>query len=321
MTVESDLMSDTPPAAAPTAPKPTRPLLWSLRRELWENRSLYFAPAAVSAVMLVGMVIGVFRVLANHPDLTQSANPNPAVLALPYNFAAVAIMVTSFIVAIFYGLGALHNERRDRSILFWKSLPVSDATAVLSKTLVPLVVLPIIAYLVTVLTQIVILVLSLVVGLAKGMPVDTFFQAPFGDLTLVLLYGLVTQSLWLAPFYGWLLLVSAWAKRAPFLWAFLPPLAVCLIEKIALGSGHFAHLLGYRIGGGFHEAFVEPVHNVVRTAGGHMAMKGPPQIPQVTLADLDPARFVMSPGLWLGLLFAVGFFFGAVWLRRRREPV
>jgi len=320
MTLETDAMSDLPPAATATAPKATRPLFWSVRRELWENRSLYFAPATVSAVMLIAMVIGVGRILAAHPDLSRHDAPNPAMLALPYDFAAVAIMLTSFIVAIFYCLGALHNERRDRSILFWKSLPVSDATAVLSKALVPLAVLPAIAYVTTVVTQLVILLLSMVAGAVAGLPASTWMQTPFGDLTLVLVYGLVTQTLWLAPFWGWLLLVSAWSRRAPFLWAFLPPLAVCLVEKVALGSSHFADLLGYRIGGGFHEAFVEPMRNVVRTTGPHMVVNGSP-FPQVGVGDLDPARFILAPGLWAGLAVAVAFFFGAVWLRRRREPI
>jgi ABC-2 type transport system permease protein len=182
--------------------------------------------------------------------------------------------------------------------------------------------MPAIVYAVTVVTQIIILLLGVIVGAVGGLPLAAWFQTPFADLTLVLIYGLVTQSLWLAPFFGWLLLVSAWSRRAPFLWAFLPPLGVCLIEKVALGTSYFADLLGHRISGGYSEAFVQPVRNVVRTtADGRVTMHGPPQIPQVSLSDIDAAKFVLSPGLWLGLLVAVAFFFGAVWLRRRREPV
>ena len=69
-----------------------------------------------------------------------------AAIEMPYDIAAMMIMFTVFIVGIFYCLDALHGERRDRSILFWKSLPVSDLTTVLSKVFVPLVILPVLTF-------------------------------------------------------------------------------------------------------------------------------------------------------------------------------
>src|ERR1044072_6780579 len=133
--------------ADPGPHKPTQPFLWSVRRELWENKSIYVAPLAAAAVVLFGFGITAFRLpqLRMNALALQSVRQRSAI-EVPYDIAAMMIMFTVFIVGIFYCLDALHGERRDRSILFWKSLPVSDHTTVLSKMFVPLVILPVITF-------------------------------------------------------------------------------------------------------------------------------------------------------------------------------
>src|SRR5712691_2414553 len=101
----------------------TRAMYWSVRRELWENRSIYVAPLAVAGVVLLGFFIAAIAHLARN---AVKLDARPDKLAQPFNFVAVLMMGTMFIVAIFYCLDALHGERRDRSVLFWKSMPVSD---------------------------------------------------------------------------------------------------------------------------------------------------------------------------------------------------
>jgi ABC-2 type transport system permease protein len=128
---------------------------------------------------------------------------------------------------------------------------------------------------------------------------------------VVLAYGLVTTILWLAPLYGWVLLISAWAKRAPFLWAILPPLGIALFEHMAFNRGYISSLLLGRLDGGFDKAFVVPSKAALKAAGG---------IPHIGLAEIDAGKFLSTPGLWIGLLVAAAFFVGAVRLRRRREP-
>src|SRR5437660_1706471 len=120
-----------------------RAMYWSVRRELWENRSIYIAPLAVATVMIIGYFFAaIATVLANN----LKVDLQPDKLAQPFNFVALLMMGTTFIVAIFYCLDALHGERRDRSVLFWKSMPVSDVTTVMSKAAMPLVVLPLITF-------------------------------------------------------------------------------------------------------------------------------------------------------------------------------
>jgi ABC-2 type transport system permease protein len=295
------------PAAPPTALAPTRPLYWSLRRELWENRSLYIAPLVAAGVVLFAFSIAAIHLAQNRLEaLTLGPAMQAVAITLPYDFAAMAILLTGLIVGAFYCLGALHNERRDRSILFWKSLPVSDLTTVLSKASMPLLALPLILFAVIVATQLVMLTLSTAVLLANGMDASTTWtRLPLFQMWLVLLYGLAALALWYAPIWGWLLMVSGWARRAAFLWAVLPPLGLCVVEKIAFNTSNFASLLTYRLGG-FDEAFSVKAH-------GKMLIEPLPQI--------EAARFLSTPGLWVGLAFAAAFLAVAVWQRRRREPV
>jgi len=306
-------LSDAIPDAAPeaqAAAQPlaaTRPFYWSVRRELWEHRSLYIAPLIAAGVMLFGFLVGARTALYGRMHLTTNldAEGQRVALALPYHFVGFVIIITGLIVAVAYCVGALHTERRDRSILFWKSLPVSDLTTVLSKASIPLVATPVIAFAVTIALQLAMLLLNAIAFLLHGDSLERLSAIPLPEMTVVLAYGLVTLTLWYAPIYGWLLLVSAWARRAAFLWAVLPPLGVCVLEKFAFDTSNFASLLGDRLTGGFSAAFT----------GGLRGRAG------IGLDQLDPGKFLTTPGLWGGLVFAAGFLAAAVWLRRRREPL
>jgi ABC-2 type transport system permease protein len=279
-----------------------RGMYWSIRRELWEYRSIYIAPLAAAAVVLCGFLIA----LPHHMRGVRTLDRAHEVLDRPYELAAALIMGTAFIVGIFYSLDALYGERRDRSIYFWKSLPVSDLVTVLSKVTIPLIILPLLSFAIAIVTQFVMLLLSSVVLLGSGLSVGTFWaRMSFFHMSLMLLYHLLTvHGLWYAPLYGWLLLVSAWARRAPFIWAFLPPFVIWGVEKIAFGTSYFGAMLQYRLTG--------------------------PQIPTTrapadTLMDmvsaLTPAQFFSTPGLWIGLAISAAFLAAAVRLRRFREPI
>jgi ABC-2 type transport system permease protein len=295
------------PAVEARPLSPTRPLYWSVRREVWENRSISLAPLAAAAVFLLGFAFSTFGL----PDrrrgvLLLEPAQQRAAIEKPYDVAAMMIMVTAILVGVFYCLDALHGERRDRSILFWKSLPVSDLTAVLAKASIPLAVLPLLTFAITLATQLAMLLLSTAILLVNGLPPATWRQLPLLESSLVQLYGLVVLALWHAPIYGWLLLVSGWARRATVLWAVLPPLALVAVEKAALDTSHVASFLGYRLVGGVARAFA------FGPRGG---------VPVESLAQLTPGRFLTSPGLWLGLLAAAAFLAAATRLRRHREPI
>ncbi len=310
MSTPSNPMSDAPVDDRIAAAGPaTRPLYWSVRRELWENRSIYIAPLITATLVPLGLLINRFCPVksANTPSAADPAKQSAA-LATPYSYAAWLLILAAFIVGVFYCLDALHGERRDRSILFWKSLPVSDFTTVLSKASIPLAVLPALTFVLILVTQLVMLLMSSLVLPVDGLSAATVWtQLPLLHMSLALLYALPMIALWHAPLYGWLLLVSAWARRAAFLWAVLPPVAIIVVEKIAFNTSHIASLLQYRLFGGLAQAFaVTP-------------SSGAPIDPLVT--QLTPGRFFAAPGLWLGLGCAGLFLFAAVRLRRQGRPI
>jgi ABC-2 type transport system permease protein len=304
MNGEPNVMTETPSPTGGPPPRATRPLYWSVRRELWESRSIYAAPLAVAGLFLFGFLISLLR-LPEQMRVAMALAPQKQheMLVQPYDFAALAIMAASFIVALLYCVDALAGERRDRSLLFWKSLPVSDRTAVLAKAAIPLVVIQLLSFAVTVVTQGIMLLLSTAVVAGTGSSVATLWtQVPLLHMWFMLLYHYVTvHALWYAPIYAWLLLVSAWARRAPFLWATLPLLAICVVEKLAFNTTHVVSLLENRIAGA-PEA-------VMSTARG---------LPIDPMAHLTPGAFLSAPGLWLGLAVAAVFLAAAVRLRRDR---
>src|SRR5205814_7331556 len=111
---------------------------WSVRRELWEHRAVFYGPLAVGIVALVPFLVHLTRNAEKMRALASLAEPMRAIaIAMPYSLLASVVLLTGFIVGVFYCLDALNAERRDRSILFWKSMPVSDATTVLAKAFVP----------------------------------------------------------------------------------------------------------------------------------------------------------------------------------------
>ncbi|MGZ8781352.1 MAG: ABC transporter permease, partial [Thermoanaerobaculia bacterium] len=213
-----------------------RPWYWSVRRELWENRSIYLAPLIVAMLVLFGSFIATLSAgaMRAHSDSSTTAKQKPAIVT-PISMAPAPIMMTTILVGFFYCLDALYGERRDRSILFWKSLPVSDLTTVLSKASIPLVVLPLIGLVLSIATQLLLLPVTIAVSLGSGVSAGWFWAAV--PEPLVMIYGLTVHALWFAPIYCWLLLVSAWGRRAPRLWAGLTMLAVAAHERITFNTG------------------------------------------------------------------------------------
>jgi len=310
MNSASNVMNQSPAQAqaiAPAAVSWHRQIYWCVRRELWESRSIYIAPVAAAGLTLIACMISAMRL----PERIRSAatlDPTQrlAVVAGPFHMAALLIMGVTFLVALFYSLEALYGERRDRSILFWKSLPVSDLTTVLAKASIPMFVLPLLTFGVTMVTQTILLLITNAVLVGSGLNAEAgWSHFSFWHMEGMLLYHLVAiHGLWYAPFYGWLMMVSAWARRLPILWATLPPLALGFFEKIAFNTSYFAHWLMNQLGGGSERA---------APPAGSMSMD--------SLTNPLPTEFLTSPGLWLNLFIAAIFLALAVRLRRQRGPI
>ncbi len=288
--------------------RPTRPFYWSVRRELMENRSVYFAPLLVSAVFLVGFVATMHHHVR---DAAMNSAQYRESIMLPYDVSAGMMMLLVILVSVFYSMDALHGERKDRSILFWKSLPVSDLTTVLAKATIPIVVIPLIGSAVAICLQFVMLILSSVVLLATGQSVTRYWSelSPL-QMWILLLYHIMTaHALWPAPIYAWLMLVSGWARRAVLLWAALPALAIAGLEAILFRTSHFASLLGERLIGAS-----SPMPDNSKAVSISIFPTNP-------LMHVRPFDLLMSWGFWGGMLVTAILLAAAVRMRRYRGPV
>jgi ABC-2 type transport system permease protein len=295
----TNALDDRKTAAAPAVETPVlQQFYWSVRRELWENRSIYLAPAAVGLLIVLASAVSAFQ-LPGRLAVLDPAQQH-AIIEQPYMFASLLLMLSAVLVALYYCLEAFQSERRDRSILFWRSMPVSDLTTVAAKASIPVLALPLVTFGVTVVTHILMFLLGSLRLSQTAEPLSA--HVPLMQMWPLLFHHLIVgHGLWYAPMYGWLLLVSAWARRAPLLWATLPLLVLALVEKIAFNTSYFAALLASRFVGS--------------------PATGRPEMNPMVMDSLVPASagdFLTSPAFWGGLAFLSLCLAGAVWLRRQR---
>jgi len=305
--------------APASAPHPVRPFYWSVRRELWENRSLWIAPAVAGGVAIVALILNAMH-LQEGMQALSALNPEKQRMFVSGIYAGIAFLITMVmnITVFFYLLDALQGERKDRSVLFWKSLPVSDTTAVLGKVFTALVVSGVIVIAVTLATQLLVLLIATVLlAIGGGSPAPLWSNLDVFQLTVALIYAQIALALWYAPVAGWLLLVSAWAKRVAILWAVLTPIALMLFERVAIGTSYIQSMLAYRLRDGLRVAFAPRSHAEFTVRDGGMNA----DVPRNVLDALDPVGFFTNPWLWVGLVVAAGFVAAAIWMRRYREPI
>lgn len=332
MSLEESKLTYVEPAAPAAAPAvaPQRPfaqmLLTLARREFWEHRALWVAPLAVSVLLI-------FAALLTRPGSLQfdfSFGPAPslgsllenprvrlAVFGLVHWVMSLPLYLVLILLLSYYLTDCLYAERRDRGILFWKSLPVSDRATVASKALVGLVVVPLGVYLLAVATDAVLSVIGLVrAQMGDPDPLLHWDAVAWLKLQALMAIGTVLSILWLAPIGAYLLLVSVWARRNVFLWASVPPLLLPLLERVSFGTWHLMALLNYRsygmwllpeLDGAKSRATVEVTP--------HLSLLSP-----VELFDALPVlRVFTNIQLWLGVLAALGMLYLAAYIRRYRD--
>ena len=265
-------------------------MLWSVRRELWEHRWLWSVPLLIGA-----MVVAVFAGVASLQAASAGADAASRLVAGTlvsglFDLASRMMLITGTLVAFVYCAEALHGERRDRAILFWKSWPVADGTAVAAKATVALVVVPVLTLALLVAEQ----GIAGLVLMGKGIEL----RAPLANPIAAGL-EVVGATLWTAPVYAWIMVVSAWARRAVLLLAFLPALLLTVVEAMTVGGGVIGHAL-FRRGVGRHW----PAKlNLDSASGGMMVWAPAPEL-------------LRSAALWAGVALAVLLLAVVVRLRR-----
>jgi ABC-2 type transport system permease protein len=321
---------------------------WLLRREFWEHKgSMFWAPLIVGSllVVLLGCTItyGIMQhgipahVTVNgqaldHARLDQIL-PEEAKLVVAkiatgmYLGASAPLFAILVGVVFFYCLGALYDERRDRSILFWKSLPVSDPMTVLSKAAMATVVAPAITLVLAVATSLALLVIACLALSTQGLNLFASLLAS-SDLYLSplrLAALLPVYVVWALPTVGWLILVSSWAKSKPFLWAVgVPVVALVIIKWInaalenfsgqTLLLSHYASDVVARILGGIVPGiwftFQPALQTGVRPTENGVDMSGLVSQSYLSLAGIDA---------WIGVAMGVLMLYAAIRMRRWRD--
>lgn len=299
-----------------------RPFMALVRRELWEHRSLVWAPLAMALTIIVLSLVG--SVVNGGVDLQLGDDrPLPALFGDPDKqrgiFAVLMAglvlpqLLVGFVVVFFYLLDCLFTERRDRSILFWKSLPVSDAKTVLSKLFVALVAMPLWIWALSIVVGLV--VYGVIAATVSGTPAAGLGAWHGGTWLAVqasMLGKLAIAALWYLPVAGWLLLVSVLAKRAPFVWATLPFLVLSIAERTTLGTQWVGSLVARRLLG-FGEEISFSVTRSTVDAGGVGD--------SITRSHAMTTEFPLltSVELWLGVAIGSALVYAAIRLRRRSD--
>jgi ABC-2 type transport system permease protein len=312
-TTLADSAPDSPGTDAPAAAKrPGEVLLTLVRRELWEHRALWLAPLAVAALLAVVAAIGrVHLQMDNAPDLS-SESQRVALFSIIQVVFAMPLYIVIALVGSFYLLDCLYAERKDRSILFWKSLPVSDGLTVCSKLLVGLVVAPFGVFALALLAHLVFsAILGARVALGSLPPVITWSSYEWLRTEALMLLATLFGVLWYAPIAGYLLLVSAWVRRGPVLWATLPFVLGPVLEWVAFGTRYLLSFINYRLGGIWGILGVERL-KIISKHGPHLSVG-------TALEVLDFRGALTSIDLWLGLAATAALVYAATRIRRYRD--
>ena len=284
---------------------------WLIRREFWENRAIWMIPAVFGALLILAALFGQVSI----PKLTSPTEMHEAAQAFQVIVGAMFYVVMS-VYATWYLLDCLYADRKDRSILFWKSLPISDAKTVLSKLIVGMILIPLVYFAAADATALIAaFILSIRARASIGSALwqgDVWWQ-----IQVLWVYCIITTGLWYLPIAGWLMLVSAWAKRAVMLWAILPPLVLYILERVFFGTREIGKILAYRMVGLPSVAFNGDKH--VWTQGSGVVDNNGVAVSVWHLINIS--GFFSSTETWIGVAVGIALIAGAIQLRTRRTEI
>jgi ABC-2 type transport system permease protein len=303
---------------------------WLIKREMWETRSAWVGPAMTAAVLMLIALAGLFYSIDGSfsAEIVAQIGKSSKLGLNTAAFAGLGLIAGAFFIVLqitqySYLVDCLYSERKDRSILFWKSLPISDAATVLAKLVFALLVMPAIAAVAVVATQVVVyLAASIKLGAASGMLGLLWSPTIWMQAFVYAVYVYLKVVLWALPLMAWILLVSAFAPRSPMGVAILIPAVLALIENLLIGS----HVVGTAVLSRLSPPSmmkVNPEHGIGITPEG-MEIQAQDALQwwahPLEALRTDAIQLLSNPGLWIGLLVAAGFVVAAIEVRRRRDP-
>lgn len=295
-----------------------------IRREIWEHRSIYVTPAAIAVIVTLGTLAMLLFAggFAKELDVAIFGAQNLAgdaerqvVLTGFFIGTSWLFLFALAILTIFYTLDSLYAERKDKSILFWRSLPITDAETVLSKLLTALIIIPLVAVLAIFATHIVNLIVTSLWVSAKGGDAAHLIwgSVPLLDNWTAALVVTLASAIWMSPFVGWFLFVSAFSKRSPLLMAFMPFVVIPLVELIFVRSTVFFEAVFTRRGTMplFKGMEMQEFFDEDRLRVNEEAVS--------LLSYLDIGQFLASPSMWAGVLVCALLTTAAIYVRRYRD--
>lgn len=294
-----------------------------IRRELWEHRAIYITPAIIGLLLTLMTLTG--QVQVQHRGeilnitimLLSIANEAQRAFVFDIILGSTTLVLTlaMWIMTIFYCLDSLYAERKDKSILFWRSMPVTDAETVLSKLVTAVIAIPLTTILFAFVTHFLVLVIiSMLVGIQGGNAGNLVWSSvSLPDIWQATLIFVFAVPMWLSPFIGWFLFVSAFAKRMPFMFAFMPIAILPMLEGMTTHTTVFAEAF-------FLRTVTPPLFdgaNIIEALE-----QGDLELAAQTvdlLGTINLGRFLSSPDLWIGVIVCGLFTTAAIYVRRFRD--
>jgi len=294
-------------------------------REYWEHRrALLIAPASIAVffagLLILGAITGdmvasnnghEFFIMEHLPKAVEEfenlgAEEREQGVQIGLYAPRVLFGFIMLIICLFYALASLYDERKDRSILFWKSLPISDTATVLSKMVTVCLAIPIMYFVVITGFQLFLLLYATIVAWFGGSIGVTIWTS--SNLFSVLfngLFSMITASLWLAPLWAWLIFASSWAKKTAFLWGTLPIFLLSIAEAWIFQTGKLVTMITERIADGF----IVLNSNLNHLVGNEMFEGN----------SIEWYSVFGNTEFWGGLIVSGVFLAGAIYIRRFRD--
>lgn len=305
-----------------------------LKREFWEHRGSFFTTQIVlGSSILILLIMGLILIFSgvldvNSSDLAintgveslQKLTPDELSAGWKKAFTGLTVLfnVVLFIVVTFYLLGALADDRKDRSILFWRSMPVTDTATVLSKYASATLLAPALMIAALALTQFgLMLIATVMVWMGEGSSWQLVWSPAHPWTVWINLIGAyLVQAVWMAPLFGWFLLASAYSKRRPFLTAVVPIVVFSLLENwisllksLNLSETFFTPFIFNRLSEG-------PIPMIISNRFfDHIRYSSEMHSNQLG----NYLRLFQTTEMWVGLLIGIGLIAAAIFVRHNRD--
>ncbi|TPH18150.1 hypothetical protein [Litorilituus lipolyticus] len=307
----------------------TLQLTTSIKKEVWEYKRIFvWLPAIIASLIILAPLIGILLIDGSLTAYILNDNPNTTWAGfwqqiaevqhdkmfnvISFSFSSmlfVPFLLIATLVQLYYFIACLFDERRDLSVLFWRSLPVSDGLTVGVKLLVGAIILPGFFLLAATLTLALFLILAFIFTMIMAVGYDISLWGLWGSSNIfshmmTSWLNLLPYTLWMLPLYAWLMLVSMFSSKAPFLWAIIPVVIVLLVEAFIV---HYFNLDSQILLGLLTDYFSISENNVNHYLHDQSSI------------SLVPMKVISSKISIFGITLSAVFLYATYWLRANRS--